>query len=160
MMENIDKFVEVIQEMIDFFEQFQILEKVKLEAVRDNDIIKLEECMKKEQAEILVLRGIERKQAQIQKELGFENATFREIIELVPLERKAELETMYNKLSNSLDIFKSTTEGIKKTIEINLYSIENAMQKLVNEKKHSNGKEALDGSNVSSKNHSFTSRKV
>lgn len=159
-MENIDKFVEVIQEMIDFFEQFQTLEKVKLESVRDNDIIKLEECMKKEQAEILVLRGLERKQAQIQKELGFENATFREILELVPVERKAELETMYNNLSNSLDIFKSTTEGIKKTIELNMYAIDNALKKMVENKKHSNGKEALDGSNEPKKNHSFTSKKV
>lgn len=159
-MENIDKFVEVIQEMIDFFEQFQTLEKVKLESVRDNDIIKLEECMKKEQAEILVLRGLERKQAQIQKELGFENATFREIIDLAPVEQKAELEAMYTELSNSLETFKSTTDGIKKTIELNMYAIDNALKRMVENKKHSNGKEALDGSNEPKKNHSFTSKKV
>lgn len=159
-MENIDKFKVVIQEMIEFFEQFQALEKAKLEAVSRNDILYLEECMKKEQAEILVLRGLERKQIEVQKELGFENATFREIIDLVPVEQKAELEAMYKQLSNSIDIFKSTTEGIKKSIELNLYAIENALNKMVENKKHSNGKEALDGSNEPKKNHSFTSKKV
>lgn len=159
-MKNIDKFIEVIQEMIEFFEQFQVLEKAKLEAVSRNDIIYLEECMKKEQAEILVLRGLERKQLEVQKELGFENATFREIIELSPVEDQAQLEAMYNELSNSIDIFKSTTEGIKKSIELNLYAIDNALKKMVENKKHSNGKEALDGSNEPKKNHSFTSKKV
>lgn len=159
-MENIDKFKVVIQEMIEFFEQFQALEKAKLEAVSRNDILYLEECMKKEQAEILVLRGLERKQIEVQKELGFENATFREIIDLVPVEQKAELEAMYKQLSNSIDIFRSTTEGIKKSIELNLYAIENALNKMVENKKHSNGKEALDGSNEPKKNHSFTSKKV
>lgn len=159
-MKNIDKFKVVIQEMIEFFEQFQALEKAKLEAVSRNDILYLEECMKKEQAEILVLRGLERKQIEVQKELGFENATFREIIDLVPVEQKAELEAMYKQLSNSIDIFKSTTEGIKKSIELNLYAIENALNKMVENKKHSNGKEALDGSNEPKKNHSFTSKKV
>ncbi len=159
-MENIDKFKVVIQEMIEFFEQFQALEKAKLEAVSRNDILYLEECMKKEQAEILVLRGLERKQIEVQKELGFENATFREIIDLVPVEQKAELEAMYKQLSNSIDIFKSTTEGIKKSIELNLYAIEHALNKMVENKKHSNGKEALDGSNEPKKNHSFTSKKV
>lgn len=157
-MENIEKFKEVIQEMIDFFKQFQELEHTKFEAVRQNDLISLEECMKKEQADILVLRGLERKQAQVQKELGFEDKSFKEILDLVPYEKKAELEAMYNELLNSLEIFKSTTEGIKKTIELNLYAIDNAVQRI--REKHSNGKEALDGSNVNKKNHSFTSKKV
>lgn len=159
-MENIDKFKAVVQEMIDFFEQFQLLEKEKLDAVSRNDIIELENCMKKEQAEILLLRGLERKQARIQKELGFENATFREIIDLATVDQKPELEAMYKQLLNSLETFKSTTEGIKKTIELNLYAMENAIQKMVENKKHSNGKEALDGSKESKQNHSFTSRKV
>ena len=159
-MENIDKFIEVIQEMINFFEQLQAIEKAKLEAVSKNDIIQLEECMKKEQAEILVLRGLERKQAQIQKDLGFETATFREIIELAPLEKQAQLKAMQKELSNSLEEFKSTKDGIKKTIELNMYAIDNALQRMVENKKHSNGKEALDGSNEPKQNHSFTSKKV
>lgn len=159
-MENIDKFIEVIQEMIIFFRQFQLLEKAKLKAVSKNDIIQLEECMKKEQAEILTLRGLEKKQAQIQKDLGFETATFREIIELAPLEKKAELEAMHKELSNSLEVFKSTTESIKKTIELNLYSIDNALKRIIENKKYSKGKELLDESKEPKKNPSFTSKKV
>ena len=160
MIENIVKFKAAMQEMIDFFEEFQALEQEKLDAVSRNDIIYLEECMKKEQAEILKLRSLERKQIQAQKELGFENATFKEIITLVPKEESAELEIMYEQLSNSLEIFKSTTEGIRKKIELNMYAIDNALKTMVENKKHSNGKEALDGSNEPKKNHSFTSKRV
>ena len=50
-----DRFISLMEEMTQFFDAFQLIEKQKLEAAASNDILRLEEIMKKEQAEILVL---------------------------------------------------------------------------------------------------------
>ncbi|MGB5822839.1 MAG: flagellar export chaperone FlgN [Proteocatella sp.] len=155
-METINKFIDVIGEMSEFFDGFQLLEKEKLEAVRSNNIRKLEECMKKEQAEILALRGLEKKQTAIQKTLGYEGLTFKAIIDLVPGMKKDELEIMYSRLSNSLEIFTKTTDSVKKAIDTNLSTIDD----MLDVKKESNGREAVDGNKTKKSNHSFTSKKV
>lgn len=159
-MENINKFIGVINEMADFFDKFQLLEKEKLEAVANNNIRKLEECMRREQAEILVLRGLEKKQTEIQKVLGYEGRTFKEIIDLVPELNKDELEIMYSRLSDSLDKFRVITESVKKAIDENLNMIDNMLGEIVNSKKDSNGREANDENRTKKSNHSFTSKKV
>ena len=74
-MENMDRFISLMKEMTQFFDAFQLIEKQKLEAAASNDILRLEEIMKKEQAEILVLRGLERKQQEIQSQMGFTGLT-------------------------------------------------------------------------------------
>jgi len=159
-MENINKFIGVIREMADFFDEFQLLEKEKLEAVTNNNIRKLEECMRKEQAEILILRGLEKKQTEIQKVLGYEGRTFKEIIGLIPETNKDELETIYFRLSDSLERFTGTTESVKKAIDANLHIIDNMLGEMVNSKKQSNGREAVDGNKTKKSNYSFTSKKV
>lgn len=159
-MENISKFISVTGEMADFFDAFQLLEKEKLEAVAKNNIRKLEECMKKEQAEILVLRGLERKQAEIQKAMGYEGLTFKELIALASNENKYELEIVYSRLSSALERFTSTTESVKSAIDENLGIIDMTLRNLVNIKKHSNGKEAVDEDKTKKSSHGFTSKKV
>jgi len=159
-MENINKFINVIKEMADFFDEFQLIEREKLEAVANNNIRKLEECMKKEQAEILVLRGLEKKQTEIQKILGYEGRTFKEIIGLIPETNKNELEIIYSRLSDSLERFRATTDSVKKVIDINLSTIEDILGEMVNSKKQSKGREATDENKTKKPSYSFTSKKV
>ena len=47
-MGNMEKFKEIIREMIKFFAELTELEKTKLQAIVDNNIKSLEECMSKE----------------------------------------------------------------------------------------------------------------
>lgn len=159
-METINKFINVIKEMADFFDEFQLIEREKLEAVANNNIRKLEECMRKEQAEILVLRGLEKKQIEIQRVLGYEGLTFKEIIGLIPEANKNELEIIYSRLSDSLEKFTVTTESVKEAIDENLHIIDNVLGKMVSIKKESNGREAGDENRKNKPNHSFTSKKV
>ena len=148
-MENMDRFISLMKEITQFFDAFQLIEKQKLEAAASNDILRLEEIMKKEQAEILVLRGLERKQQEIQSQMGFSGLTFREMIDRAPEQEKAELENLYSRLSESLDLFQKTTKSVKQTINLNLYAIQKALEK-VETKEISQTKETR----------SFTSRKV
>ena len=129
-MENMDIFISLMKEMTQFFDAFQLIEKQKLEAAASNDILRLEEIMKKEQAEILVLRGLERKQQEIQSQMGFSGLTFREMIDRAPEQEKAELEKAYSRLSESLDLFQKTTQSVKQAIDLNLHAIHKALEKV------------------------------
>ncbi|WP_028829245.1 flagellar export chaperone FlgN [Proteocatella sphenisci] len=148
-MENMDRFTSLIKEMTEFFDAFQLIEKEKLQAAASNDILRLEELMKKEQAEILVLRGFERKQQEIQADMGCEGLTFKEIIEKAPESGRAELENVYSRLSDSLDLFQKTTQSVKQAIDINLHEIQKVLQKV--KKKETKPTKGT---------RSFTSRKV
>ena len=128
-MENMDRFISLMKEITQFFDAFQLIEKQKLEAAASNDILRLEEIMKKEQAEILVLRGLERKQQEIQAQMGCEGLTFRDIIERAPEQDRAELESVYSRLSDSLDLFQKTTQSVKQAIDLNLHVIQKVLQK-------------------------------
>lgn len=129
-MENIDRFISLMKEMTQFFDAFQLIEKQKLESAASNDILMLEEIMKKEQAEILVLRGLERKQQDIQSQMGCSGLTFREMIDRAPEQERAELENVYSRLSESLDIFQKTTQSVKQAIDLNLHAIHKALEKV------------------------------
>ena len=129
-MENMDRFISLMKEMTQFFDAFQLIEKQKLEAAASNDILRLEEIMKKEQAEILVLRGFERKQQEIQAQMGCSGLTFREMIDRAPEQEKAELENLYSRLSESLDLFQKTTQSVKQAIDLNLHAIHKALEKV------------------------------
>lgn len=85
--------------------------------------------MKKEQAEILVLRGLERKQQEIQSQMGFTGLTFREMIDRAPEQEKAELEKAYSRLSDSLRSFPEDYPEVKQAIDLNLHVIQKVLQK-------------------------------
>lgn len=129
-MENMDRFISLMKEMTQFFDAFQLIEKQKLEAAASNDILRLEEIMKKEQAEILVLRGLERKQQEIQAQMGCSGLTFREMIDRALEQEKADLEKAYSRLSESLDLFQKTTQSVKQAIDLNLHAIHKALEKV------------------------------
>ena len=129
-MENMDRFISLMKEMTQFFDAFQLIERQKLEAAASNDILRLEEIMKKEQAEILVLRGLERKQQEIQAQMGCSGLTFREMIDRAPEQDRAEFENVYSRLSESLDLFQKTTQSVKQAIDLNLHAIHKALEKV------------------------------
>lgn len=62
-MYHIDDFIAFIKELIQFFDELTQVEKTKLQAAIQNDIPTLEDCMKKEQVELLKFRGMEKTQA-------------------------------------------------------------------------------------------------
>ena len=81
-MENNAKLRDILIETNSFLKEITDLEKKKFDFVLKNNISRVEECMKSEQAMMLKLRGLDRKREAVQKELGFENMSFKEIIEI------------------------------------------------------------------------------
>lgn len=139
-MYHINDFIAFIKELIQFFDELTMVEKTKLQAAIHNDIPTIEDCMKKEQVELLKFRGLEKRRQAILSSLGLENKTFSEILETVESSYKEELSSIYIKLNSAVKLYRDTFDSAKNVIEVNLHNIEKTLAQL----KHQNGEE--DGS--------------
>ena len=109
-------FISLIHDFIDLFRSLTTVEQQKLDAAVANDISILEDCMKKEQAFVLRLRGLEQQRDTLQKELRMEDLKFREILSRVPDEVKEELTPLFQELSEKVRIFQSINASAQDAI--------------------------------------------
>ena len=87
------------------------------------------------------LRVLEKHRAEIQKDLGVEKLSFREIIDNLEGEVKDEILELYQKLANKLTLFNHTADRTKTAIEANLYSIDAILERLRQKNNHTEGQE-------------------
>lgn len=120
-------FTELIQNFIRLFQTLIPLEQEKLEAALKNRPSFVEDCMNKEQAAILRLRGLEQKRESILQSLGMESLTFRQIIEQAPEAEAEVLRPLFEELSSQIRTFQEINASAKDAIEVNLHMIQSQM---------------------------------
>ena len=153
-----EQLIKILLETIEFIDEITEVENKKFQATLKNNINTVNECMKQEQALLLKLRGIDKKRESIQKDLGFENLTFTQIIEKAPLSHKKQLSELFDTLNLKLDRYKDIFTNTQNAIEINLHNINKKLESFdVADKLNKTYKE--DGEVVTMKR-SFTSRRV
>lgn len=126
-MHNFNDFKAIIGNLIALIEEFNKLETEKLKAVQLNRITFVEEAMKKEQAAIMKLRGLDKKREAIQKDLGWEGLTFQQILSQVTVVEKEELQPLFEQLSGNVQQFDDTRDSAQKALEITLHHINTAI---------------------------------
>ena len=126
-MNDFTAFTKVIEEFITLFDHLIEIEQEKLDAAVKNRVTFVEDCMHKEQAAVLQLRGLEQKREAEQKHLGMEGYTFRQILEEAPEEVSASLSPLFDQLSERVTSFRSVSESAKDIIEVNLHMIQSAL---------------------------------
>lgn len=126
-MDEFTGFIEIIRDLIALFENMIPVEQEKLDAAVKNRVSFVEECMHKEQAFILQLKGLEQKREAAQKHLNMENYTFRQILESAPEEAAAVLRPLFDQLSSQVQLFRSISDNARDIIEVNLRVIQSAI---------------------------------
>jgi len=154
-------FHELLSNMVSFFDELIDLENRKIDAIAVNDIKKLDEYMKEEQAFTMRLRGLEMKREKLQKQYGFEGMILREIIEETGGEDKEKLQQAYDMLEERMKNVKDAVECANKFIELHLEGISNILESLDKTQKEAKtydkkGAKKKDGA----KEGKFTSKKV
>ena len=122
-MADMTKFADLIRQFAELFDRLIPLEQEKLDIVKQNQVSALEDIIKREQAEIMTLRGLDQKRERLQKELGFPDMTFSEILERVSGDEKTELQKLFEELGSRVRQFRSITESSKTMMEVNLHAI-------------------------------------
>lgn len=115
---------DLLIEMTDFFQKFLPLEKEKLKAAENKQVTFVEECMTKEQAMILKLRGYEKQREDILKKAGLEGKTLSEITQMLSGEEKVQMEAVTEAFSRSVREFHSVNEEALKLIQLNLRELD------------------------------------
>lgn len=123
-----EQFEQIINQMIQLFDEQLPLEEEKLRAVQEDDIAAVEDCMKREQAVVLKLRGLDQKREKILKENGWEGKTFRQIIEMAPQEKQFAYKQLLERLENSISLFQNANESALDTIRIHQREIEKVIK--------------------------------
>lgn len=159
-MHNFNDFKTVVGDLIILIEEFDQLETEKLKAVQQNRVTFVEEAMKKEQAAIMKLRGLDKKREAIQKDLGWERLTFQQILSQVSVVEREELEPLFAQLSANVRQFDDTKDSAQKALEISLHHINAAIAK-----KAAQGRQAYTSDGTPSKlnqsnNHHLRNRKA
>lgn len=122
-------FTAVIEDMIQLFQDLVQVEQIKLEAAKKNRITFVEDCMNKEQAAILKLRGLDKKREDCQERLGMKGDTFQQILSKVSEdEARNRLKELFDGLTYQVRLFQEISDSARTMIEINLHMIDKAIQ--------------------------------
>lgn len=122
-MHDLSAFRELIRQFIELFDRMLPLEQSKLEVVSRNQVALLEDIIKKEQAEIMALRGLDQRRERMQEELGWKDLTFQEILRKLPEEERPDMKQLFDELAVRVTRFQSVTESSKTIMEVNLHAI-------------------------------------
>ncbi len=125
-MNDFTAFTKIIKEYIALFDHLIPIEQEKLDAAVKNRVTFVEDCMHKEQAAVLQLRGLEQKRETEQRRLGMEGYTFRQILESAPEEADV-LNPLFDQLAERVRSFQSVSASAKDIIEVNLHVIQTAL---------------------------------
>ncbi len=156
-MSEFSNFIKIIEEFIDFFDNLIPIEQEKLEAAIKNRVSFVEECMHKEQAAVLRLRGLEQKREKEQEKLGMKDYSFRQILEKAPEDVSSVLKPLFDRMSEQVTQFQSISDNAKDMIEVNLHVIQSSLSE------KAPGKETYSASGKKNDNENpnhFTSRSV
>lgn len=123
------EFHEVIQKLILLFQDLRAIESKMLEAAREKRIGILENYMTKEQAFIMQLRGLEKEKDRIQAEAGYEKMSFREILEMLSGEERADFLSLFEKLKQEVQMFQEVHEDLTVITEVNLREVSKKLDK-------------------------------
>ena len=126
-MNDFTAFSKIIEEFIALFDHLIPIEQEKLDAAVKNRVTFVEDCMHKEQAAVLQLRGLEQKREAEQKRLGMGDYTFRQILEHVPDEAGKVLNPLFDQLAERVRTFQSINNSARDIIEVNLHVIQTAL---------------------------------
>lgn len=118
-----NNFISTIKDLIELFQRLAIIEENKIEASSKNRISFIEECIKEEQAGVLQLRGLDKKREDAQKNMGYANYSFKDILNQVSKEEQEILQPLFIELEQLVSRFKYASKSAQQIIELNLNQI-------------------------------------
>ena len=102
----------------------------KAKAVRNNDLIALDQILKQEQAIALTFRGLEQRQTSLLNETGLAEYPLSNVAENFPPKKRLEAKQVVERLQTKFQVYKSCAEVARNTLECNLHEIEKILSGL------------------------------
>ena len=129
-MSHTEELLKILEDTTRFLQELSIVEEEKFQAAMKNHILTLEDCIKKEQALVLRSKGLDLKRAAVQKAMGAETLTLKQIIETVDGEEKASLQAAFTELEKALTRYQEIYHRAKTAIEVKLHHVNTQLEQL------------------------------
>lgn len=121
---NWSDYLELLRELSGVLARLTQTQREKTEAVRGDDLAALDDCMKREQALSLSLRGLESKREAAQQALGAGGGNLRKLTSQVPAELRREAAAVEEELRQQYQLYRCAADVARGTLECNLHEIE------------------------------------
>lgn len=158
-MNHTEELLKILKETSVFLKDISAAEEEKFQAALNNQILVIEDCIKKEQALLMRSKGLEQKREHIQKAMGAERMTLKQIIEAAAPEDKAPLQAAFDELAANIKTYQEIHNRAKTAIEVNLHRINIELEKLTGSPLGGNAGYSDNGEKVQ-KPKTFTSRRI
>lgn len=123
-------YLDMLEELCGHLDQLAQLAQEKAAVVRQDDLLGLDEVLKREQVVGLSLRGLEQRRGKLVKELGLEGTTLRDLPGRCPEELEDRARQTAEKLRGCYTIYRSCADMARNTLELNLHQIEKFVKRL------------------------------
>lgn len=105
-------------------EQMTALAKEKTAAVRRDDLLAVDSCMKREQALSLSMRTMDKKRETLLANMGLQDVSLSGLVQRYPEELRQEAREAVGKLRGQYELYRSAADVARTTLECNLHQIE------------------------------------
>ncbi len=117
-------YVKLLQGLAKTLGQLAEIEREKNAAAASGDLAKVEDCMKREQAMSLSLRGYDQKREAMLAALGLTGVPLSRLEEHSPEEHYLAVKAAAEELRRQYEIFQAASQAARTTLEVNLRAIE------------------------------------
>lgn len=119
-----EEYLKFLESLGQTLEQLTELAMEKADAVRKDDLVRLNACMNREQALSLALRSMDRKRETLLKQMGLEDVTLSGLAGRYPPALQARAREVAGRTQDQYRIYASAAEVAQTTLECNLHQIE------------------------------------
>lgn len=138
--EIFEEYYDFMLEYTEFFEEIAGKEKEKLSALLSDNLKRIEACLNEHQSIVKRTEQYEKERMALQRQLGLDNKTFKEIIDDCTGEEKEQLLTLHHRLKIAVDSVKYSNKTSLQVAETNLKIMENITKGAVTDAKCYNTK--------------------
>jgi len=121
---NFESYFEFLRKLGGTLEQLTELAQKKTAAARRDDLMEIDDCLKKEQALSMSLRGMDQKRETMLKELGLSGVPLRDLPARCPEPLRKEAKRVSDELRAKFNVYTSAANAARITLECNLHEIE------------------------------------
>lgn len=128
MAEQYEAYLKFLGELTRVLDRLTQIAREKAAAVRQDDLVKLNECMKQEQVQSLALRGMDQKRERLLAALGLSGTRLNQLAEHYPEELRLHAKQTVERLQDSYKIYRSANSAAQHTLECNLHEVEKMIE--------------------------------
>ena len=129
MEEQFRAYLGVLRELSGVLDRLTPLALQKAEAARAGDLTAMDEVLKQEQALSLNLRGLELRRQKLAPQLGLDGVPLSGLVERCPAGLRDEARKTADALRKSYEIYRSSSNMARNTLELNLHQIDKFLEK-------------------------------